>query len=214
MSTRERLDRDRVLSAAVKLADDIGLEATSMRRLADELGVTPMALYKHVADRDELIDGMVDIVVAEIADDPTASHWQDAVRGRILSSRAAVLRHPWARGAIESRRASSPLVLAHMDALIGMLRSGGLPLGLVHDAMHALSTRMWGFTRDVFPTPRLPDDPARRGAMLEEYATRFPHIVAMAGDVDHAGGCDEEAEFAFALDILLDGFERAREQRT
>lgn len=210
MSTRPRLDRTRLLDAAVALADEAGLEATSMRRLAEVLGVTPMALYKHVADRDELIDGMVDVVVAEIAPDVVQVDWRTAVRARILSSRAAVLRHPWARGAIETRAASSPIVLRHMDALIGMLRAGGFSLDLVHNAMHALSTRMWGFTRDVFPTPRLPADPADRAAMLASFAAEYPHIVAMAGAVDHAGGCDDEAEFAFALDLLLDGLERVR----
>lgn len=192
------------------IADEVGLEATSMRRLAEALGVTPMALYKHVADREELIDGMVDVVVAEIVDDVPAEGWRTAVRARILSSRAAVLRHPWSRDAIETRTSSSPLVLRHMDALIGMLRAGGFSQELVHNAMHALSTRMWGFTRDVFPTPRLPAEASARDAMLAEFAAEYPHIVAMASAIEHAGGCDDEAEFAFALDLMLDGFERAR----
>lgn len=211
MSTRARLDRDRVLRAAVALADEVGLEATSMRRLAEALGVTPMALYKHVADREQLIDGMVDIVVGEIEPDSgPVDDWRNAVRDRILSSRAAILRHPWARGAIETRASSSPVVLSHMDALMGMMRAGGFSLDLVHNAMHALSTRMWGFTRDVFPTPQLPSAPAERDAMLAEYATRYPNIVAMAGDVARSGGCDDEAEFSYALGLLLDGFERTR----
>lgn len=199
-----------MLVGAVALADEVGLEQTSMRRLAESLGVTPMALYKHVADREELIDGMVDVVVAEIVDAPPTRGWQAAVRGRILSSRAAVLRHPWARDAIETRTSSSPIVLRHMDALIGMLRAGGFSQELVHNSMHALSTRMWGFTRDVFPTPRLPAEPAERDAMLAHFSAEYPHIVAMASAVESAGGCDEEAEFAFALDLMLDGFERER----
>lgn len=211
MSTRARLDRERVLTAAIALADDVGLDATSMRRLAETLNVTPMALYKHVADREQLIDGMVDRVVAEIADDPGAGgDWRDAVRARILSSRAAILRHPWAKDAIETRTDSSPVVLAHMDALMGMMHDGGFSLDLVHNAMHALSTRMWGFTRDVFPTPRLPEAPAERDAMLAGYAVQYPNIVAMAGQVAQGGGCHDEAEFAFALDLLLDGLERVR----
>lgn len=211
VSSRARLDRDAVLYAAVALADRLGLPATSMRRLAETLDVTPMALYKHVPDRERLIDGMVDRVVGEIrAGDGDGTDWRTRVRTRILSSRAAVLRHPWAREAIESRTSSSPIVLAHMDALMGDLRSGGFSLDLVHDAMHALSTRMWGFARDVFPTPQLPVDPTERDAMLAEYAARYPNIVAMVGSVALRGGCDGDAEFSFALDLLLDGFERTR----
>jgi AcrR family transcriptional regulator len=215
---RTRLDRDRVLDAAVALADEVGLEATSMRRLAETLGVTPMALYKHVADREELVDGMVDVVVAEIekllaADRrPRAAEWRSAVRRRILTARAVVLRHPWAQDAIVTRTRSSPVVLSYMDALIGALQAGGLPLALVHNAMHALSTRMWGFTRDVFPTPELPADPAARAAMLDEFARVYPHIVSMVGAVAADGGCRDDEEFAFALDLLLDGVESARLQ--
>jgi AcrR family transcriptional regulator len=219
-SARGRLDRGRVLAAAVELADSSGLEAASMRRLAESLGVTPMALYKHVADRDELVDGMVDLVVAEIereiGERPDAvpvsapGDWRSAVRARILTARAVTRRHAWAQEAIVTRTRSSPVVLAYMDALIGMLRAGGLSMDLVHNAMHALSTRMWGFTREVFPTPELPDDPGARDAMLAEFGRIYPHIVAMADSVAHAGGCDDEAEFAFALDLLLDGVEAAR----
>jgi AcrR family transcriptional regulator len=214
--SRERLDRDRVLRAAADLADEIGLEATSMRRLAESLGVTPMALYKHVADREELVDGMVDRVVVEIEGrlvsgaPPASGDWRAAVRTRILAARAVIGDHAWAREAIVSRTRSSSMVLGYMDALIGTLRAGGLPIDLVHNTMHALSTRMWGFTREVFPTPELPADPVERDAMLAEYRRVLPNIVAMAGAVAHAGGCDDEAEFAFALDLLLDGVEAQR----
>ena len=97
------LNRDRVLAGAVALADEAGIGAVSMRRLAQHLGVVPMALYKHVADKDELLDGMVDVVLAEIAPPDPSLGWKDAVRQRLLSARRAVLRHPWARQAIESR---------------------------------------------------------------------------------------------------------------
>lgn len=200
-----------MLRAAVALADRIGLDAMSMRRLADALEVTPMALYKHVADRERLIDGMVDLVVQDIRVPAPTADWRAAVRARILASRVAIMSHPWARGAIESRTAASPVILAYMDGLIGALRDGGLPLDLVHNAMHALSTRMWGFTREVFPTPELPADEDARTAALAAYAQRFPNIVAMAGAVEHGGGCDEQAEFEFALDLLLDGIAHAAE---
>jgi AcrR family transcriptional regulator len=202
-----------VLRTAVELADRNGMDATSMRRIAEALDVTPMALYKHVADREAMLDGMVDLVVEEIdaADDaPADAEWRRRVRTRILTSRTVISRHEWARDAIETRTRSSPVVLSYMDSLMAMLRDGGFDFDLVHNAMHALSTRMWGFTREVFPTPELPADADAREEMLATYARLYPNIVAMAGAVHLAGGCDDQAEFEFALDILLDGFESAR----
>src|SRR5262245_1655497 len=105
---RVRLSRDRVLRAAVALADDAGIESLSMRKLAQELGVVPMALYKHVANKEELLDGMVDIVVGEIDPPVPGTDWKSAVRQRILSARRALLRHPWASGVLESRTTPTP----------------------------------------------------------------------------------------------------------
>src|SRR4029453_18393407 len=114
------LNRDRVLSAAVVLADEAGIEALSMRRLAQELGVVPMALYKHVANKEELLDGMVDVIVGEIDPPASSADWKKAVRLRILSARRALLRHPWARQVLESRTNRTPAVLGYMDSFIGM----------------------------------------------------------------------------------------------
>src|SRR5215207_8466343 len=146
---RVPLSRDRVLRAAVGLADAAGVDALSMRRLAQELGVVPMALYKHVANKEEMLDGMVDAIVGEI-DSPThGADWKTAIRHRILSARRALLRHPWAPQVIESRTQATPVVLDYMNSLIGMFRTGGFSVDLTHHAMHALSIRMWGFTREV-----------------------------------------------------------------
>ncbi len=207
--TRPPLDRARVLDAAVALADDVGLEAMSMRRLADALDVTPMALYKHVAHREELVDGMVERIVAEIAPAPAGQPWKQALRTRILSARQVMTAHPWAQSAVETRTTAGPAVLAYMDSLMGIMFAGGLSADLVHHAMHALSTRMWGLTRDVLPTPALPQDPAERSRVMADLAATYPAIVRMATTASHAGaGCDDDAEFAFALDILLDAVER------
>jgi AcrR family transcriptional regulator len=199
-----------VLRAAVELADAEGLEATSMRRLAEALGVTPMALYKHIANREELIDGMVDTIILQIPRSPdSAGHWRDLLRHRILDARRTLVGRPWATEAIETRRESTPTVLAYMDGLIGVMLAGGLSIDLVHHAMHALSSRMWGLTRDVFPTPPIPDDPADRSAALDAAAVDYPHIAEMAKSVASTGqGCDADVEFEFALDVMLDGFER------
>jgi AcrR family transcriptional regulator len=221
---RERLNRDRVLRAAVSLADQIGIDALSMRRLAHELGVVPMALYKHVANKEELLDGMVESIIGEI--DPPKLHadWRSAVRLRVLSARRALQRHSWARQAIESRTTKTPAVLDYMDSFIGMLLAGGFSADLTHHIMHAIGGRMWGFTQELFDDsgatrPVSATSPAMDTAsMLEQMAERYPNIVAMATTASHdegsivGHGCDDEFEFEFALDLLLDGFDRLRQQ--
>lgn len=203
------LSRAKVVTAAIELADRLGLEATSMRRIAEELGVTPMALYAHIGNREELIDAMVDAVIEQIDLTPSGTTWKAQVRTVILASRTIILRHDWATSAIESRTLASPVVLHYMDALMGLLRGGGLSFDLVHHAMHALSTRMWGFTREVFPTPQLPEGARERAAALESFAHDCPNIVGMTVAIaDSGGACDSDAEFAFALDLLLDGIEQ------
>jgi AcrR family transcriptional regulator len=216
---RVPLSRDRVLQAAVVLADHEGIEALSMRRLAERLGVVPMALYKHVANKEELLDGMVDVVLGEIAPPPEGADWRTAVRERILSARRALLRHPWARPVIETRTGASPVVLDHMDSLIATFRAGGFSAVLTHHVMHALGSRMWGFTQEVFPSSPPPDDPEQRAAMFRQVAARWPHIEEIAGagaahdDGSVVGqGCDDQFEFEFTLDLMLDGFERLRQR--
>lgn len=215
---RARLDREQVLGAAVALADEWGLAAVSMRRLSQQLGVVPMALYKHVADKEALLDGMVAVVVGEFEAPDPALEWRDAVRARLLSARRALGRHPWARQAIESRTRRTPEVLGHMDAVTGLLRAGGLSDDLTHHVMHALGNRIWGFSPELFPEPPR-DVPATREeqeALLRDAAERYPNILAVVrasagGDpLAPARGCDEDFEFAFALDVLLDGAERLR----
>jgi AcrR family transcriptional regulator len=222
VARRAPLSRDRVLQAAVALADVVGIEALSMRRLAQELGVVPMALYKHVANKDELLDGMVDVVLGEIDPPEPAPDWRAAVRRRLLSARQAVLRHPWARKAIESRTRRTPVVLGYMDSLAGMFRAGGFSADLTHHVMHALGNRMWGFSPELFEEPRdaaaPPPTAEEQEAMAAEFGRRFPHILEIAtvtteGDLSGGGGgCDEQFEYEFALDVLLDGFERLRAQ--
>jgi AcrR family transcriptional regulator len=215
---RAPLNRDRVLRAAVALADDGGIEALSMRNLAQELGVVPMAPYKHVANKEELLDGMVDVIVGEIELTVHGAGWKDAIRQRILSARQAMLRHRWASQVIESRANASPVILDYMNSLIGMFRTGGFSVDLTHHVMHTLGSRMWGFTQEVFPTPPPPTDPKVRAAMFSKLAARYPYIIeiATAGSHDQESavgrGCDDKFEFEFALDVLLDGFERLHQQ--
>lgn len=208
------LDPQRIVSAAFAIADISGLDALTMRRLADALSVTPMALYKHVANRQELVDLMVDALVAEIPSPNPTGEWALQLRAQIVGARDSMRQHPWAQSAIESRTVASPLVLGYMDSLMAIMFDGGLSADLVHHAMHALSTRMWGFTRDVMPTPTAPADPEEREAAIEEFARHYPAIFRMATTAPHAGeACDDDLEFAFALDLLIDGFERLHASR-
>jgi AcrR family transcriptional regulator len=211
---REPLNRDRVLRAAVALADEVGIAALSMRRLAQRLGVVPMALYKHVADKEELLDGMVDVVLGEFEPPGAGLDWRAAVRQRVLAARRAVLRHPWARQAIETRTHRTPVVLAYMDAVAGEFLAGGLSPDLTHHVMHALGNRIWGFSPELFEEPRDPDAPGPGPEEQAVMAQRYPHVLAIAaaatgGDLSAVGrGCDEQFEFEFGLDLLLDGADR------
>jgi AcrR family transcriptional regulator len=206
------MSREIVLRAAVALADDAGIDSVSMRNLAQKLGVVPMALYKHVRNKEELLDGMVDLIVGEFDPPTCGAGWKDAIRQRLLSARQAMLRHRWAPEVIKSRTHATPVVLDYLNSLIGMFRAGGFSADLIHQVMHALGSRTWGFTLDVFFTPP-PAGPDPRTALFSQLAS-LPDVGEIAGAGSHdegstvGQGCDEEFEFAFGLDVLLDGFER------
>ena len=210
---RAPLSRDRVLRAAVARADKAGIESLSMRRLAEELGVVPMALYKHVANKEELLDGMIDVVVAEIDPPVAGAGWKSAVRQRILSARRALLRHPWASKVMESKQNPTPLVLAYMDTMIGLFRAGGFSVNLTHHVMHTIGSRVLGFSQELFNDSST-IDPEVAAAMMRELGPKFPNVLAIATAASHeeasvvGPGCDDQYEFEFALDLLLDGFER------
>jgi AcrR family transcriptional regulator len=210
---RTPLSRERVLRAAIALADEAGVEPLSMRQLAAQLGVVPMALYKHVANKEELLDGMVDVVIGEIDPPVPGAEWKSGVRQRILSARQVLLRHPWASRVIESRRSPTPLVLEYLDSMIGMFRLGGFSVDLTHHLMHAMGSRILGFTQELFDSPPEVDAQAQ-AAMFGEMAVKFPYVteiaVAAAHDDDSVvgQGCDDQFEFEFGLDLLLDGLER------
>ncbi|MDH2387837.1 TetR/AcrR family transcriptional regulator C-terminal domain-containing protein [Streptomyces sp. HNM0663] len=214
------LSRERVLAAAVALADEGGVDALSMRKIAQALGVVPMALYKHVANKNELLDGMIDVVVGEIAPPEANTGWKTAIRRRVLSARRMLLRHSWASGVIESRMKArvtpTPVVMEYLDSMIGIFRAGGFSIDLVHHAMHVMGSRLLGFSQELFEdsSGREPDPDAMPP---EEMAARYPHITELAMAVTHdnesvvGSGCDDQFEFEFALDLTLDGLERLRD---
>jgi AcrR family transcriptional regulator len=215
--TRVPLTRERVLNTAVALSDQGGVEALSMRKLAQALDVVPMALYRHVANKDELLSGLVDVVVGEIDPPLDGTDWKTAMRARILSARRVLLRHPWASRVMESRSAPTPIVLAYMDSMIGMLRSGGFSLDLTHHALHAMGGRMFGFTQELF-NDTADVDPQAEAAMWEAVADTYPFIYEIFTTISHddrsvvGAGCDDQFEFEFALDLMLDGIERLKDR--
>lgn len=236
---RSALTRGRVLEAAVALADRDGLGALTMRSLARELGIEAMSLYHHVANKEDLLDGVVDVVAAEIQDavgrlgalpdDAPESSWKPAMRRQILTARAVLLRHPWASTVLESRTSFSLHVVRYYDSLIGLMRRGGFSYDLVHHAMHALGSRALGFSQELFEPDGAAAGSAGGGgategaddaatAMLEQMADELPHMVEMLAAVAHEGTgptlgwCDDQTEFEFGLDIILDGLDRLAER--
>ncbi|WP_062287774.1 TetR/AcrR family transcriptional regulator [Demequina phytophila] len=212
---RPPLTRARVLEDAVALADRDGLDAVSMRALADRLGVVPMALYKHVRDKEALLDGMIETVLAEIPPPgEPGPDWKTAARARVLDARRALQRHPWAWRVLETRAAPSPAMLDHMESMLRILRAGGVSAHLAHHAMHALGSRIWGFTQEVGASGPPPTEPAAVEAAMAAMAARWPAVLESAMSAGHdpdsavGAGCDDDFEFAFALDLLLDGTER------
>jgi AcrR family transcriptional regulator len=210
------LSRERILRAAVALADRGGIESLSMRKVAQKLDVVPMALYRHVANKDEMLDGMIDEVVGEIDPPETAVDWKTAIRRRILSARRALLRHPWAASVIETRGDPTPAVIEYMDQMIGVFRSGGFSIDLTHHALHAMGSRMLGFSQELFDDTA-DMDPEMEAEMWRAMADRYPYIGELVETVMHddasvvgGRGCDDQFEFEFALDLMLDGLERIR----
>ncbi len=209
---RAPLTRARVLQAAVDLADREGIDAVSMRRLGQELGVEAMSLYTHVRGKEDLLDGMVDTVVAEIAVDPTGPDWRTTLRRTILGARTVMLRHRWAARVIETRTTPGLATLAYMEAATGVVRDGGFTIDLTHHAMHVLGSRVFGFNQDLYDDPGVPD-PAAAASFAAQLAGAYPNMAAIAAAASHEdglGGCDDDYEFAFGLDLILDGLEQRR----
>jgi AcrR family transcriptional regulator len=211
--TRQPLSRARVLLAAVALADEIGLAAFSMRGLAQELGVVPMALYKHVANKEELLDGMVDVVFAEIELPSEELDWRSAMRGRAISTREALKRHSWAIGMMESRR-PGPANLRNHDAVMGCLRTAGFPFEMAIHAYSLQDAYIYGFavreSDTAFETPDSAGDAARRRAEQIGAPESYPHLLEIARKLPESG-YDDAVEFAWGLDLILDGLERLRD---
>ncbi len=219
---RARLNRERVLRTAVALADEEG-EVPSMRTLAQALGVVPMALYKHVANKEELLDGMVDLVFGEIdvpaGEDDGEVDWKAAMRLRGLSMRSALMRHRWAIGLMEGRMRPGPSDLRYHNAVMGCLRQAGFSFRTAVHAYSAMDSYIYGFALQEktlpFATPEESGEvaQAKRAMLPPAFAEQFPYLVEVAVELGRSG-YDYALEFEVGLDLLLDAIDKLRPEWT
>ena len=215
-SRRRPLSRDRVLRAAVALADEGGFESLSMRKLAKELGVEAMSLYNHVAGKDDLLDGMIDIVFSEIEPPSTDDDWKAALRARAVSTRDALARHRWAIGLMEGRTNHGPANLRLHDAVLGCLRAAGFSIEMAVHAYSVQDAYIYGFAlqeRDM-SSESASDFAAEAQRQMREYEAvlgDYPHLVEVVGGHVAKEGYDYATEFTFGLDLILDGLDRLRD---
>ena len=208
---RARLTRERVLRTAVAFADERGIESLTMRKLGEALGVEAMSLYNHVANKDELLDGMVDIVFGEVGLPAGDVDWKTAMRRRAVSARDVLSHHRWAIGLMESRTSPGPATLRHHDAVIGCLRGAGFPVGMAAHAFSLLDSYIYGF---ALQEATLPFDTAEQTAEVAEMILsglqpdEYPHLTELAVEHVMQPGYDYGNEFDFGLDLILDGLER------
>jgi AcrR family transcriptional regulator len=208
---REPLNRERVLTTAVTIADRDGIAAVTMRRLGAELGVEAMSLYYHLRGKDALLDGvaetLIEEVLAAVARAGGEGEWRAVLRARFLAAREVMLLHRWGPGVLNSRTTVPLGVLRYYDSIIAVMRDAGFSYRIAHRALHAFGSMPLGFVQEVFSPS------ADEGADMSAVADLVPHLVAMVTSEAHdadLGWCDSQLEFEFTLDLLLDGLDRAR----
>ena len=207
---RRRLSRKRVLETAISRADQGGLEALTMRTLAEELGVVPAALYRHVASKDDLIDAMVDVVFTEIGVPSGSGDWKTAMRRMAVSVREALSRHRWAIGLMETRRRGGPANLRHHDAVIGRLRAAGFSPAMTAHAHSLLNSYVYGFALTAMNLPF--ETTAEVAEVAQDLLQRvpvneYPNLVEFITEHAMKPGYDHEGQFEYGLDVVLDGLE-------
>jgi len=215
--TRKRapLSRERVLRAAVALADERGTEELTMRKLAKELGVEAMSLYNHVAHKGDLLDGMIDLVFSEIEPPAAGGDWKAELRKRAVSTREALLRHRWAVGEMEGRTNHGPSNLKVHDAVLGCLRAAGFSIEMTVHAMSMQDAYIYGFAlqQTDMASETAEDFAAEAQRQMVDYADAladYPHLVEVVGGYVAKAGYDYDSEFLFGLDVMLDALERLR----
>ena len=210
---RTPLSRERVVHAAIALADERGAQELTMRKLAQELGVEAMSLYNHVANKDDLLDGMVEVVFGEIQPPAPGGDWKAELRKRAVSTREALNRHRWAIGEMEGRTSHGPNTLRLHDAVLGCLRAAGFSVEMTVHAYSVQDSYIYGFVlQQSDMSPETPEDfAAEAQRQMRDYAAAladYPHLVEVVGGHVAEAGYDYEAEFLFGLDVILDGLEK------
>lgn len=209
---RVPLSRERVLIAALHLADQDGIELLSMRKLAQELGVKAMSLYNHVTNRDDILDGIVDLVVSEIDLPKVGAHWQTAMRQRATSAHKVLLRHPWATMAMMSRVNVGPAMLRYVDATLGCLREAGFSYEMADHAWNAIDSHIYGFTLQALNFPlEATEYPEVAASYLSKLpAQKYPYLNQLTHYVIE-GRYNGLHDFAFGLELLLTGLDKFRD---
>ncbi len=205
------LSRERVLRAALALADKRGIAELSMRKLAKKLNVEAMSLYNHVADKDDILDGLVELLIAEIELPLPGERWKPAMRRRAASAREMFLRHPWALGIMESRRNPGPVSMRYYDSVIGCLRHAGFSIALAAHAFSALDSYIYGFALQEMKLPfKTPEELAvlAESIMQNMPAAEYPHFTEMIVGHTLKPGYSYAKEFEWGLDLVLGGLER------
>ncbi len=211
---KRRLSADRVLDGAMTLADEIGIDPFTIRKLANALDTKPMTIYHHIPNKEAIIDGMVDRVFAEIDHPATGVDWKPAIRQRCMSARAALARHPWAAPLMESQTDPGPATLAHHDAVLGCLRRGGLSLDMTAHAYALIDSYVYGFALQEANLPATGgEEMADLAEMIMEPMPEdlYPNLMEFTTQHVLQPGYDFLAEFEFGLDLILDGLQRATE---
>ncbi len=207
---RAPLSRERVLRGAVAVADAGGIGALTMRSLARELGVKPMSLYYYVSGKDEILDGIVDLVFGEIDLPSPGGDWQAQMRCRAVSARRALRRHPWAIGLMESRANPGPATLRHHDATLATLRGAGFSVAMTAHAYALLDSYIYGFALQEAALPFNPQTVTEATeAIMQQFADEYPHLVEMATEHILRPGYDFGDEFGIGLTVILDALTRS-----
>jgi AcrR family transcriptional regulator len=208
------LSRDRILESALALADEAGIEAVTMRKLGETLGFEAMSLYNHVANKDDLIDGILDLVLAEMEMPAPEGDWQVSVRASAMSVHEALRKHSWAAPLMLSPDRILSARLRYMDALMGRLRQGGFSADMTYHAYHVLDGWIFGFSLWLTSHTFTDDQAAKLAEMFGPMITpeAFPHLYEHGQQHFTEGPHREVSAFEFGLDLILDGLKRANPQ--
>ena len=209
---RPSLSRDHVLEGAVALADDIGIEALTIRKLANALGTKPMTIYYYVSSKEEIVDGMVERVFAEIEKPSTEGDWLAALRQRCISARAVLNRHRWAAPLMESRTAPGPENLGHHEAVLACLRRGGLSWQMTAHAYSILDAFIYGYSLQEAALPQQVEGEfveAARDISAEFDPEKYPNLVGFTVEHVLQPGYEFGDSFEFGLDLILDALARS-----